>query len=157
MPDTSYDTVLVVDFGAQYAQLIARRVREARVYSEIVPSSMPVEQMLAKKPKAIILSGGPSSVYAEGAPQVDRALFETGVPTFGICYGFQAMAAAPRGPAAPHRHGGVGRTPRRHGGPHRHGGVRPHPSAGHRRRAALRRTAGHRLGLDVAQRRCFRC
>jgi GMP synthase (glutamine-hydrolysing) len=86
--------VLVVDFGAQYAQLIARRVREARVYSEIVPSTMPVEEMLAKNPVAVILSGGPSSVYAHGAPQVDPALFTTGVPTFGICYGFQAMAAA---------------------------------------------------------------
>jgi GMP synthase (glutamine-hydrolysing) len=86
--------VLVVDFGAQYAQLIARRVREASVYSEIVPSTMPVEEMLAKDPVAVILSGGPSSVYADGAPQVDPALFTTGVPTFGICYGFQAMAAA---------------------------------------------------------------
>jgi GMP synthase (glutamine-hydrolysing) len=86
------DTVLVVDFGAQYAQLIARRVREARVYSEIVPSTMPVEEMLAKDPKAIILSGGPSSVYAEDAPGIDRALFEAGVPVFGMCYGFQLMA-----------------------------------------------------------------
>src|SRR6478672_6362948 len=84
--------VLVVDFGAQYAQLIARRVREAHVYSEIVPSTMSVEDMLAKHPAALILSGGPSSVYAEGAPQVDAALFEAGVPAFGICYGFQAMA-----------------------------------------------------------------
>ncbi|GAA3471731.1 glutamine-hydrolyzing GMP synthase [Nonomuraea roseola] len=89
---SEFDTVLVVDFGAQYAQLIARRVRECHVYSEIVPSTMPVEEMLAKKPKAIILSGGPSSVYAEGAPAVPVGLFETGVPTFGICYGFQAMA-----------------------------------------------------------------
>src|SRR5947209_12975871 len=89
-----FDTVLVVDFGAQYAQLIARRVRECRVFSEIVPSSMPLDEMLAKRPKAIILSGGPSSVYAEGAPQVDAALFTTGVPTLGICYGFQAMARA---------------------------------------------------------------
>src|SRR5215468_6629299 len=86
--------VLVVDFGAQYAQLIARRVREANVYSELVPHSMPVSRMLARKPAAIILSGGPSSVYAEGAPQVDPALFEAGVPVFGICYGFQAMAQA---------------------------------------------------------------
>lgn len=86
------DTVLVVDFGAQYAQLIARRVREARVYSEIVPSTMPVAEMLAKNPKAIILSGGPSSVYADHAPRVDKALFEAGVPVFGMCYGFQLMA-----------------------------------------------------------------
>jgi GMP synthase (glutamine-hydrolysing) len=96
----SHRPVLVVDFGAQYAQLIARRVREARVYSEIVPSSMPVAEMLAKDPVAVILSGGPSSVYAEGAPQVDPALFATGVPTFGICYGFQAMAAALGGDVA---------------------------------------------------------
>ncbi|MEW2547479.1 glutamine-hydrolyzing GMP synthase [Streptomyces sp. NPDC047002] len=88
------DTVLVVDFGAQYAQLIARRVREARVFSEIVPSTMPVAEMLAKRPKAIILSGGPSSVYAEGAPRLDASLFEAGVPVFGMCYGFQLMATA---------------------------------------------------------------
>ncbi|WP_329313498.1 glutamine-hydrolyzing GMP synthase [Streptomyces sp. NBC_01262] len=88
------DTVLVVDFGAQYAQLIARRVREARVYSEIVPSTMPVEEILAKSPSAIILSGGPSSVYAEGAPTLDRAIFEAGIPVFGMCYGFQLMAVA---------------------------------------------------------------
>ncbi|RRR99177.1 glutamine-hydrolyzing GMP synthase [Glycomyces terrestris] len=93
-------TVLVVDFGAQYAQLIARRVREAHVYSEIVPSSMPAEEMLAKEPAAIILSGGPSSVYAEGAPQVDAALFAAGVPVLGICYGFQAMAKALGGTVA---------------------------------------------------------
>ncbi|WP_066582417.1 glutamine-hydrolyzing GMP synthase [Cellulomonas timonensis] len=86
--------VLVVDFGAQYAQLIARRVREANVYSEIVPHTASVEQILAKDPAAIILSGGPASVYADGAPSVDAALFETGVPVMGICYGFQAMANA---------------------------------------------------------------
>ncbi|MGP4112829.1 glutamine-hydrolyzing GMP synthase [Streptomyces sp. 4N509B] len=88
------DTVLVVDFGAQYAQLIARRVREARVYSEIVPSSTPVAEMLARRPRAIILSGGPSSVYAEDAPGIDASLFEAGVPVFGMCYGFQLMAQA---------------------------------------------------------------
>ncbi|MFD1542411.1 glutamine-hydrolyzing GMP synthase [Nonomuraea guangzhouensis] len=97
---SEFDTVLVVDFGAQYAQLIARRVRECHVFSEIVPSTMPVEEMLAKKPKAIILSGGPSSVYAEGAPAVPQGLFSTGVPTFGICYGFQAMAQALGGEVA---------------------------------------------------------
>ncbi|WP_041831898.1 glutamine-hydrolyzing GMP synthase [Actinoplanes sp. N902-109] len=92
--------VLVVDFGAQYAQLIARRVREARVYSEIVPHSMPVAEMLAKNPAAIILSGGPSSVYAPGAPVLDPALFTNDVPMFGICYGFQAMAQALGGTVA---------------------------------------------------------
>ncbi|MBT0767912.1 glutamine-hydrolyzing GMP synthase [Kineosporia sp. J2-2] len=97
---TDHRPVLVVDFGAQYAQLIARRVREASVYSEIVPSSMPVSDMLAKQPAAIVLSGGPSSVYEEGAPQVDPALFEAGVPVLGICYGFQAMALALGGEVA---------------------------------------------------------
>jgi GMP synthase (glutamine-hydrolysing) len=92
--------VLVIDFGAQYAQLIARRVREARVYSEIVPHSMPVAEMLAKDPAAIILSGGPASVYEPGAPQVDPGLFQAGVPVFGICYGFQAMAQALGGTVA---------------------------------------------------------
>jgi GMP synthase (glutamine-hydrolysing) len=92
--------VLVVDFGAQYAQLIARRVREAKVYSEIVPHSMPVAEMLAKNPAAIILSGGPSSVYAPGAPQIDAGMFDAGVPVFGICYGFQAMAQALGGTVA---------------------------------------------------------
>ncbi len=87
------DTVLVVDFGAQYAQLIARRVRECHVYSEIVPATMPVQEMLAKRPKAIILSGGPSSVYADGAPPAPAGLFEAGVPVLGICYGFQLMVA----------------------------------------------------------------
>ncbi|KFI69329.1 glutamine-hydrolyzing GMP synthase [Bifidobacterium magnum] len=84
--------VLVVDFGAQYAQLIARRVREANVYSELVPHSMPVEQMLAKDPQAIILSGGPASVYEEGAPHIDPKIFNAGIPVLGICYGFQVMA-----------------------------------------------------------------
>ena len=76
------ELVLVVDFGAQYAQLIARRVRQANVYSEIVPSSMPVAQMLAKNPKAIILSGGPSSVYAPCAPTLDPAIFDHNLPIF---------------------------------------------------------------------------
>jgi GMP synthase (glutamine-hydrolysing) len=88
------DRVLVVDFGAQYAQLIARRVREARVYSEVVPHTISVEEIEALAPAAILLSGGPASVYAPDAPAVDPALLTTGVPTFGICYGFQAMAAA---------------------------------------------------------------
>jgi GMP synthase (glutamine-hydrolysing) len=92
--------VLVVDFGAQYAQLIARRVREANVYSEIVPSTMSVARMLELDPAAIVLSGGPSSVYEDGAPQVDPALFDAGIPVLGICYGFQAMALALGGEVA---------------------------------------------------------
>lgn len=87
-------TVLVVDYGAQYAQLIARRVREAHIYSEIVPSSMPVAEMLAKQPAAIILSGGPSSIYVEDAPKTDPRLFASNLPVFGICYGFQSMTDA---------------------------------------------------------------
>src|SRR5271165_2451008 len=83
--------VLVVDFGAQYAQLIARRVRECQVYSEVVPSTMPLQQMLARNPSAIILSGGPSSVYAPGAPPAPPGLLTAGVPVLGICYGFQLM------------------------------------------------------------------
>ncbi len=86
--------VLVVDFGAQYAQLIARRVREANVYSEIVPSTITAKEVSAKNPSAIILSGGPSSVYAEHAPTFDSAILTLGIPVFGICYGFQVMAAA---------------------------------------------------------------
>ena len=94
------DLVLVVDYGAQYAQLIARRVREAHVYSEIVPHTTPVPELLARRPAAIVLSGGPSSVYEPGAPQADPALFRAGVPVFGICYGFQAMAQALGGEVA---------------------------------------------------------
>ena len=86
--------VLVVDYGAQYAQLIARRVREAHVYSEIVPHATSTRDILDRHPAAIILSGGPASVYADGAPLADPALFAAGIPTLGICYGFQAMAVA---------------------------------------------------------------
>ena len=89
-----HDRVVVIDFGAQYAQLIARRVREAKVFSEIMPHTASVAAIMAKNPTAIILSGGPQSVYAPGAPSVDPALFAQGVPVFGICYGFQAMADA---------------------------------------------------------------
>ena len=92
--------VLVVDFGAQYAQLIARRVRECQVYSQIVPSTMSTEEMLARHPSAIILSGGPSSVYAPGAPPAPEGLLEAGVPVLGICYGFQLMMAGLGGEVA---------------------------------------------------------
>ncbi|WP_098958726.1 glutamine-hydrolyzing GMP synthase [Pseudonocardia sp. N23] len=103
-------TVLVVDYGAQYAQLIARRVREAQVYSEIVPSDTPVAEIVARKPVALILSGGPSSVYADGAPAVDPALFTAGIPVLGLCYGFQAMARALGGEVAPDGTREYGRT-----------------------------------------------
>ncbi len=105
-----HDLVLVVDFGAQYAQLIARRVREARVYSEIVPHTMPVAEMMARRPAAIILSGGPSSVYEQGAPQLDPAMLEGDVPVFGICYGFMAMAQALGGDVAKTGQREYGRT-----------------------------------------------
>jgi len=111
--DPTADLVLVVDYGAQYAQLIARRVREARVYSEIVPHTTPVAGMLARRPKAIILSGGPSSVYAEGAPQAPVELVTAGVPVLGICYGFQAMAQALGGEVAHTGSSEFGRTPLR--------------------------------------------
>jgi GMP synthase (glutamine-hydrolysing) len=88
----AFDNVLVVDFGAQYAQLIARRVREAHVYSEIVPRTMPLAEMLARRPAGIILSGGPASVHVPGAPEIDPALYDSGVPVLGICYGAQLIA-----------------------------------------------------------------
>ncbi|MGV0635812.1 glutamine-hydrolyzing GMP synthase [Mycolicibacillus trivialis] len=94
MTASSPRPVLVVDFGAQYAQLIARRIREARVFSEVVAHTTTVEEIKARDPLAIVLSGGPASVYSDGAPQLDPALFDLGVPVFGICYGFQAMARA---------------------------------------------------------------
>ena len=92
--------VLVVDYGAQYAQLITRRVREAGVYAELVPHDEPLEQLLDREPAAVVLSGGPASVYADGAPSIDPALLDAGVPVFGICYGFQLMADALGGTVA---------------------------------------------------------
>ncbi|HYT10371.1 MAG TPA: glutamine-hydrolyzing GMP synthase [Mycobacteriales bacterium] len=111
--DPTADLVLVVDYGAQYAQLIARRVREARVYSEIVPHDTPVGEILARRPRAVILSGGPSSVYADGAPQAPVDLVTAGVPTLGICYGFQAMAQALGGKVERTGRSEFGRTPLR--------------------------------------------
>ena len=84
--------VLVLDLGGQYAQLIARRVRDARVYSELVPHTLSAAQVAARNPRALILSGGPASVYAEGAPRIDEGLYELGIPTLGICYGAQLLA-----------------------------------------------------------------
>ena len=88
----SRELVLILDFGAQYTQLIARRVREQRVYCEIHPCTLPFDQVRALAPGAVILSGGPASVYAEGAPTVDPRVFELGVPVLGICYGLQLIA-----------------------------------------------------------------
>jgi GMP synthase (glutamine-hydrolysing) len=88
----SGDLVLILDFGAQYSQLIARRVRELQVYCELAPYSLPLKDVLARRPRAIILSGGPASVYGEGAPRYDPAIFGAGIPILGICYGMQLMA-----------------------------------------------------------------
>ena len=104
------ETVLVVDFGAQYAQLIARRVREAHVYSEIVPHTMTAAEMMARKPAAVIFSGGPKSVHVEGAPSVDPALYETGTPVLGICYGAQLLAQQLGGTVSRTGSGEYGRT-----------------------------------------------
>jgi GMP synthase (glutamine-hydrolysing) len=105
-----FDTVLVVDFGAQYAQLIARRIREARVHSEIVPASISAAEISERKPRAIILSGGPASVHTPGAPLVDTGIFEIGVPVLGICYGHQLVARALGGEVGRSDAGEYGRT-----------------------------------------------
>jgi GMP synthase (glutamine-hydrolysing) len=105
-----FDTCLVVDFGAQYAQLIARRVREAHVYSEIGPHSITAAEVAARKPDALILSGGPKSVHVEGAPRLDPGIFELGVPTLGICYGAQLLAQQLGGEVARGGRGEYGRT-----------------------------------------------
>jgi GMP synthase (glutamine-hydrolysing) len=104
------DTVLVVDFGAQYARLIARRVREAHVYSEIVPASISVEEILARRPKGIIFSGGPKSVYATPAPTIDPAIYELGIPILGLCYGAQLVALQLGGTVSRTGNGEYGRT-----------------------------------------------
>ena len=90
--NTNHEMVLVIDFGGQYNQLIARRVRECGVYCEIVPYDYTIEKIKAKNPQAIIFTGGPSSVYADNTPQADPKIFELGIPVLGICYGHQFMA-----------------------------------------------------------------
>ncbi len=103
-------TVLVVDFGAQYAQLIARRVREARVFSEIVPHSISAQVVAERRPAALIFSGGPKSVHVDGAPMIDPAVYELGVPILGICYGAQLMAVQLGGAVERGGRGEYGRT-----------------------------------------------
>ena len=105
-----FDTVLVVDFGAQYAQLIARRVREAHVYSEIVPHTITAAEILERNPKAVIFSGGPKSVHVEGAPAIDPGVYDLGVPVLGICYGAQLVAQQLGGEVAHTGRGEYGRT-----------------------------------------------
>jgi GMP synthase (glutamine-hydrolysing) len=92
LTEQQFDTVLVVDFGAQYAQLIARRVREAHVYSEIVPHTITADEIAARRPSGVIFSGGPKSVHVSGAPTIDPAIYDTDVPVLGICYGAQLLA-----------------------------------------------------------------
>lgn len=89
----NYDTILVLDFGGQYNQLIARRVREANVYCEVLPHNVSVEKILSKNPKGIIFTGGPASVIDENAPKCDPEIFNLDIPILGICYGMQLMAA----------------------------------------------------------------
>jgi GMP synthase (glutamine-hydrolysing) len=109
-PHAAHDTVLVVDFGAQYAQLIARRVREESVYSEIVPHRITAAEVAARAPRAIILSGGPKSVHVEGAPALDPAVYGLGIPILGICYGCQLVAQQLGGTVARGGRGEYGRA-----------------------------------------------
>ena len=109
-PDPSEESVLVVDFGAQYAQLIARRVREANVYSEIVPHTISAAELAERNPTGIIFSGGPKSVHVEGAPAIDPEVYDLGIPVLGICYGAQLIAHQNEGTVGRNERGEYGRT-----------------------------------------------
>ena len=107
---SDYDLVLVVDFGAQYAQLIARRVREARVYSEIVPATITAAEVRERRPKALVFSGGPKSVHVPGAPVIDPGVYDLGIPILGICYAHQLVARQLGGDVAAGAAGEYGRV-----------------------------------------------
>src|SRR4051795_4921708 len=108
--EVATDEVVVLDYGGQYSQLIARRVRELGVYSELLPHHVGVEEVRRRKPKGLILSGGPASVYAEGAPALERELLELGIPVLGICYGMQLVARELGGDVQPAEVGEFGRS-----------------------------------------------
>lgn len=109
-PSKPQEQVIVIDFGAQYSQLIARRIRECNVYCEILPFDTPAEELAARKPAGIVLSGGPSSVYEDGAPHPDPKVFELGIPVLGICYGMQLMGYSLGGKVAPGEKREYGKT-----------------------------------------------
>src|SRR5439155_1341540 len=104
------EEIVVLDYGGQYSQLIARRVRDCGVFSELLPHGVSTDELAARGPRGIILSGGPASVYAEGAPRLDRRLLELGIPVLGICYGMQLLVHALGGRVAPAEVGGCERT-----------------------------------------------
>src|SRR6266513_4639265 len=110
-PETAREEVLVLDFGGQYSQLIARRIRECGVFAELLPHTTDFEQIKERRPAALVLSGGPASVYSEGAPELRRELLELGVPVLGICYGMQAMVRVLGGRVEGAEAGEFGRTP----------------------------------------------
>ena len=109
-PETAHEEVLVLDFGGQYSQLIARRIRECGVYAELLPHDLELERSASARPAALVLSGGPASVYSDGAPKLRRELLELGIPVLGICYGMQAMVLELGGKVEGAEAGEFGRT-----------------------------------------------
>src|SRR5688500_11749932 len=109
-PETAHEEVLVLDFGGQYSQLIARRIRECGVYAELLPQDLDLDAIRERSPAALVLSGGPASVYSEGAPKLRRELLELGIPVLGICYGMQAMVLELGGRVEGAEAGEFGRT-----------------------------------------------
>ena len=105
-----HNRILVLDFGSQYTQLIARRIREAHIYSQILPCTVPLATILAYRPQGIVLSGGPSSVYEKKAPSVPKELFDLGIPILGICYGMQLVTHLSGGAVAKSKHREYGRA-----------------------------------------------